>query len=110
VATETPDSLLTALPGERRPAIWPWLVMPLIALTAFYCLDRLAREAREREDFAPAGGAVIRIDARHSVRNAARSSDVTAQTEADAPTDSAGDSPEGSPAGTTAQTTPQTVQ
>jgi hypothetical protein len=24
--------------------------MPMIALTAFYCLDRLAREAREQEE------------------------------------------------------------
>jgi len=23
---------------ERRPAIWPWLVMPLIVLAAFYAL------------------------------------------------------------------------
>jgi hypothetical protein len=23
---------------ERRPAIWPWLVMPLIVLVAFYVL------------------------------------------------------------------------
>jgi hypothetical protein len=35
---------------DRRPAIWPWLVMPLIALTAFYCLERLAKEAREQDD------------------------------------------------------------
>jgi hypothetical protein len=40
--------------ADRRPAIWPWLVMPLIALTAFYCLDRLSREAQEQEDLAPA--------------------------------------------------------
>jgi hypothetical protein len=23
---------------ERRPAIWPWLVMPLVVLAAFYAL------------------------------------------------------------------------
>jgi hypothetical protein len=40
--------------SDRRPAIWPWLVMPLIALSAFYCLDRLSREAREQDDVAPA--------------------------------------------------------
>jgi hypothetical protein len=40
--------------ADRRPAIWPWLVMPLIALTAFYCLDRAVREAKERDDLAPA--------------------------------------------------------
>jgi hypothetical protein len=43
-----------AMQTDRRPAIWPWLVMPLIALTAFYCLDRFAREAKERDDLAPA--------------------------------------------------------
>lgn len=25
----------------RRPAIWPWLVMPLIVLVAFYTLKRV---------------------------------------------------------------------
>jgi len=42
---------------DRRPAIWPWLVMPLIALSAFYwfySLDPLSREARDQEDVAPA--------------------------------------------------------
>jgi hypothetical protein len=23
---------------ERRPAVWPWLVMPLVVLLAFYAL------------------------------------------------------------------------
>jgi len=45
---------MSPLQADRRPAIWPWLVMPLIALTAFYCLDRLAREAKYQEDLAPA--------------------------------------------------------
>ena len=26
---------------ERRPAVWPWLVMPLIVLLAFYVLYRM---------------------------------------------------------------------
>ena len=26
---------------ERRPAVWPWLVMPLIVLLAFYALYRV---------------------------------------------------------------------
>jgi len=50
--------MMSSIQADRRPAIWPWLVMPLIALTAFYCLDRLAREAREQEDLAPAPAAV----------------------------------------------------
>jgi hypothetical protein len=56
------------LQPDRRPAIWPWLVMPLIALTAFYCLDRLAREARDQEDLAPAPAAAARADAPADVR------------------------------------------
>jgi hypothetical protein len=41
VTVETQDSVMSVLPAERRQAIWPWFVMPLIALTMFYCLDRL---------------------------------------------------------------------
>ena len=26
---------------ERRPAIWPWLVMPLVVLAVFYALFRM---------------------------------------------------------------------
>jgi hypothetical protein len=26
---------------ERRPAIWPWLLMPLIVLAVFYALLRM---------------------------------------------------------------------
>ena len=26
---------------ERRPAVWPWLVMPLVVLIAFYTLKRV---------------------------------------------------------------------
>jgi len=49
--------MMSPLQTDRRPAIWPWLVMPLIALTAFYCLDRLSREAQDQEDVGsvPAG-------------------------------------------------------
>ncbi len=30
-----------AIPSDRRPAIWPWLVMPLITLSLFYWLYSL---------------------------------------------------------------------
>ena len=30
--------MIHALPGDRRPAIWPWLVMPLITFLVFYWL------------------------------------------------------------------------
>jgi hypothetical protein len=45
---------MSSMQADRRPAIWPWLVMPLIALTAFYWLDRLSREAQDQDDLAPA--------------------------------------------------------
>ena len=41
MTAETPDSLIHTVPSERRPAIWPWLVMPLITLLVFYWLYSL---------------------------------------------------------------------
>ncbi|HEY4749990.1 MAG TPA: hypothetical protein VIH60_06350 [Steroidobacteraceae bacterium] len=29
---------------ERRPAVWPWLVMPLIVLLVFYALLRVHKQ------------------------------------------------------------------
>ena len=55
--------------------------MPLIALTAYYYLDRLAREARDRADLAPAPtAAVVNSEARDpEVRDATDAqSDATA--------------------------------
>ncbi len=46
---------MTALQAERRPAIWPWLVMPLITLALFYGLNRLRNE-RGLDDPGPAPG------------------------------------------------------
>jgi hypothetical protein len=31
-------------PAERRPAVWPWLLLPLVALTIFFVL-RTAKDA-----------------------------------------------------------------
>ena len=28
-------------PRERRPAIWPWLVMPAVVLAVFFALNRV---------------------------------------------------------------------
>ena len=50
MSAETPE-MLHPVQTDRRPAIWPWLVMPLIALTAFYCLERLAPDSRYQDDF-----------------------------------------------------------
>jgi hypothetical protein len=42
-----------AIQGDRRPAIWPWLVMPLVALTLFYWFYSLDQTERAK-DFGPA--------------------------------------------------------
>jgi hypothetical protein len=52
VTTDTPETMMTPLPSDRRPAIWPWLVMPLITLALFYGLDRL-RHQRALDDLDP---------------------------------------------------------
>jgi hypothetical protein len=28
----------TAAPAQRRPAVWPWLLVPLVALAIFFAL------------------------------------------------------------------------
>jgi len=33
-------------PSERRPAIWPWIAMPLVVLVVFYTLQRFQDEAK----------------------------------------------------------------
>jgi hypothetical protein len=32
-------------PRERRPAVWPWLVMPLIVLLVYYALLRVHQQS-----------------------------------------------------------------
>ncbi len=32
--------------SERRPAVWPWLVMPIIVLLVFYALHRVQHPPR----------------------------------------------------------------
>jgi hypothetical protein len=32
--------------SERRPAVWPWLIMPLIVLLVFYALHRVQHPPR----------------------------------------------------------------
>jgi len=32
--------------NERRPAIWPWLLMPIVVLVVFYTLQRFQNAAR----------------------------------------------------------------
>jgi hypothetical protein len=42
-----PSQPTSALPAERRPAVWPWLLLPLVALTMFFVL-RTVKQASER--------------------------------------------------------------
>jgi len=51
---ELPGALHPAT--ERRSAIWPWLLMPLAALTLFLTLERL-RHGPQPSAAAPAGAA-----------------------------------------------------
>ncbi len=39
-------------PRERRPAIWPWLVMPAVVLAVFFALNRVHH--RQASTAAPA--------------------------------------------------------
>jgi hypothetical protein len=43
---QSSDTLIPAAHPERRPAIWPWLVMPLVALTIDYALHRLQQHQK----------------------------------------------------------------
>ncbi len=45
----SPDPSLSTSVGtaERRPAVWPWLLLPLVALTMFFAL-RTVKQAPER--------------------------------------------------------------
>ncbi len=54
MTAETPDTLLQVVPTtERRPAIWPWLVMPLITLLVFYWLYSLDQVGGTASPHAP---------------------------------------------------------
>ena len=48
--TTEPTPNPSSAAAERRPAVWPWLLIPLVALTIFYVLHT-AKEAPRR----PAG-------------------------------------------------------
>ena len=51
---DTSEQLLTPAPTDRRPAIWPWLVMPLITLLVYYGLHQQLRHERALEQLSPA--------------------------------------------------------
>ena len=41
-----PGTVPPGVPRERRPALWPWLVMPLVVLLMFYVLHTVHQHAR----------------------------------------------------------------
>ena len=41
MAPEPSDTSTTRVIGERRQALWPWLLMPLVALLLFFALYRV---------------------------------------------------------------------
>jgi hypothetical protein len=45
--TSDPSASASTSTAERRPAVWPWLLLPLVALTMFFAL-RTVKEAPER--------------------------------------------------------------
>jgi hypothetical protein len=42
-----PSPSILASTAERRPAVWPWLLLPLVALTMFFAL-RTVKDAPPR--------------------------------------------------------------
>jgi hypothetical protein len=56
VAAHTPETHIQAIPGDRRPAIWPWLVMPLITLLVFYWLYSLDQVSGQAQGLGVFGG------------------------------------------------------
>lgn len=40
----------------RRPAIWPWLLIPLVTLALYFALIRLKDSALERAGVSPPAG------------------------------------------------------
>ena len=58
MTAETPETLIQAIPTDRRPAIWPWLVMPLITLLVFYWLYSLDQDSGAASRHAPAAEAI----------------------------------------------------
>jgi len=42
----SPDSMAASGPRERRPAVWPWLLMPAVVLLVFYALFRMHQQPK----------------------------------------------------------------
>ena len=61
MATQTPDNTGTHKPTERQAAVWPWLLIPLIALALFFVLSKV----REESTTASASGPVPEVSPAH---------------------------------------------
>jgi hypothetical protein len=57
MATQAPDDAGRHKPTERQPAVWPWLLIPLIALALFFVLSKV----REESATASASGTVPEV-------------------------------------------------
>jgi hypothetical protein len=53
MANPAPDTAGSRKPSERMPAVWPWLLIPLVALALFFIL----RSVRAEPDPAATGSA-----------------------------------------------------
>jgi hypothetical protein len=45
MATRSPDEAGAHKPTERQPAVWPWLLIPLVALALFFVLSKVREES-----------------------------------------------------------------
>ena len=45
MATQAPDEAGPHKPTERQPAVWPWLLIPLVALALFFVLSKVREES-----------------------------------------------------------------
>jgi hypothetical protein len=59
MANPAPDTAGSRKPRERLPAVWPWLLIPLVALALFFIL----RSVRAEPDPAAAGSASPAVSA-----------------------------------------------
>jgi hypothetical protein len=42
--------MAASLPRDKRPAVWPWLVMPFVVFLAFYVLNRVRQHPGDTAD------------------------------------------------------------
>jgi hypothetical protein len=54
MAIPAPDTAGSDKPSERVPAVWPWLLIPLVALALYFTLSRLRSEQIAASADAPA--------------------------------------------------------